>query len=451
MVMRGLRVLIALGIGFALAGDAKAGAQTPSRPYRGLFGGGVPSPYRGQMVDLSTSAFVGWDQPQDVVATPLGTSNDRTLVSGPFAGGSAQLDYTHPGDRFSFRGSGSAFTSYFSNNDEDPWYSSYAGFGDLGWRIDLSRRTHIRLNESVYSSTDYNSRSTFLSSPSPIPPPTASEGFETALVHAPSLSSNSLIDLGQDFSTKSSMSVYYGYRVIHYFSDELLLHDTYTNSAGARYQHHITKNIGYHVGAGYQHHSSSGDQPPTTFYNIDAGIDYGRAISLTRTTTFQFAVGTTIAAGQAAGSDDPPFGNQRLYVVGNADLTQELGRSWLLNTYYRRQINYDTGLGQPSLYDIAGTQVSGLLSHRVDLAGSVNYQTARIGLENSNHDSWFATGQVRSAITRNLAAYASYYYALSDFDADVVLPPGVPRHIDRQGVRVGVTAWLPLWYGRGAP
>lgn len=450
--MRSLRLLAAVGFALALVGIAQAEAQTPSRPYRGLFGGGVPVPYRGPLMDLSMSAFVGWDQPQDVAVTPLGsTSEQRTLVSGPFSGGSAQLAYTHPGKHFSFNGSGSAFTSYFSDSNEEPWYSSYAGFGDIGWRLDLSRRTQLHLHESLYSSTDYNSRSNFLSSSSPVPPPTASQGFETALLHVPSVSSYSSIDLEQDFSARSSMNVYYSYRLIHYLSDEELLQDTNWNTAGARYQHRLTKDFGYHLGAGYQHYNTSGDQPRTTFYIIDAGVDYGRALSLTRTTQLKFGVGTTIARGNAPGSDEPPFGNQRLYVVGNADLSQELGRSWLERTYYRREINYDTGFGQPSLYDVVGTQVIGLLSHRVDVMGGVSYQTARIGLQNNNYHSWYATGQVRTAITRNLAAYAYYYYNLSDLAADLILPPGVPRHVDRQGVRVGLTAWLPLWQGRGAP
>jgi hypothetical protein len=79
------------------------------------------------------------------------------------------------------------------------------------------------------------------------------------------------------------------------------------------------------------------------------------------------------------------------------------------------------------------------------------YQVGRIGLGTVNYRSWNVSAQIRTAITRNIAAYASYFYFLSDFGGDVALPPGVPRYVDRNGVRAGITAWLPLWYGRGAP
>jgi hypothetical protein len=79
------------------------------------------------------------------------------------------------------------------------------------------------------------------------------------------------------------------------------------------------------------------------------------------------------------------------------------------------------------------------------------YQVGRIGLTTPNYRSWDASAQIRSAISRNIAAYALYYYYLSDLSAGVAVPIGAPRYVDRNGVRVGITAWLPLWYGRGAP
>jgi len=59
----GVHVTVFL-LAFTALGIGPAAAQSPKRPFRGLFGGAQSMSTRGQMVDLSMSAFVGWDQPQ---------------------------------------------------------------------------------------------------------------------------------------------------------------------------------------------------------------------------------------------------------------------------------------------------------------------------------------------------------------------------------------------------
>jgi hypothetical protein len=445
-----LRLVVSVSIlGLSLLAVEPAGAQTPSRPYRGLFGGGEPMSTRGQMIDLSMSAFAGWDQPQNVNVTPFGSSSsERTDVSGPFGGGSGQVTYSHPGKHFSFDGAGSAFAGYFRGNELDPWYDSYAAYGNLGWSADLSRRSHFRFVEHLSYSTDYNSRAQTLMTPTP--PPDASSGFETALIHSPSVVSLSGVEFGYDYTAKTSLTMHYDYQLRQYLSSTHDFSDYGTQRAGVRFNHKITKTMGYHLGYSYQQTMVfDSDEQSTTFHGIDAGVDVDKALSLTRTTQFTFSVSTTFAAGNSPGSDQPPFGDQRLYLLGHAELRQALGRSWSEQTYYHRTINYEVGFGQPVLYDIVGADVRGLISPRIDVLGGVSYHAGRIGLTNSNYKDWYVNAQVRGAISRQIAAFAYYYYVLSDFAADVTLPTGVPRHIDRQGVRVGLTAWLPIWHGRG--
>ena len=75
-------------------GVRPAAAQTPQRPFRGLFGGAQAMNTRGEMVDLSMSAFVGWDQPQTQIEPLDSTTDNRTLVSGPYSGGSGSQEIT---------------------------------------------------------------------------------------------------------------------------------------------------------------------------------------------------------------------------------------------------------------------------------------------------------------------------------------------------------------------
>lgn len=434
-----------LGLSLLMVGSAHA--QTPTRPYRGLFGGGEPISTRGQMIDLSMSAFSGWDQPQDVDVAPFGSpSSERTQVSGPFGGGSGELTYSHPGKHFSFDGAGSAFAGYFRDNAIDPWYDSYAAYGNLNWSADLTRRSHFRFGQRLSYSTDYNSRAQATMNPTP----PASSGFETALIHSPSVVSLSSLELGHDYTVKSSLTMHYEYQLRQYLSSTQDFSDYGSQRARIRFNHKFTKDIGYHLGYGYEQNVVfDSDEPSTTFHSIDVGVDYNKALSLTRTTQFMFGVSTTIAGRRSPGSDQPPFGDQRLYLLGHAELRQELGRSWSERTYYRREINYEVGFGQPVLSDIVGADVRGLIGPRIDVLGGVSYQAGRIGLTTSNYKDWYISAQVRGAVSREVAAFAYYYYVLSDFAADVTLPSAVPRHTDRQGVRVGLTAWLPIWHGRG--
>jgi hypothetical protein len=438
-----------LVLALTVLGVRPAAAQNPQRPFRGLFGGAQPLNTRGQMIDLSTSAFVGWDEPQNVVNPLESTSDDRTVVSGPYSGGSAALSYTHPGEKLDFNGSGSAFTGYFPDNKESPWYQSYSVAGNLSWRADLSRRTHFHFSEGASASTDYRVGALLGTGSGGIG--SIGSSFDNSLVRQPSMITQTRAELSHDFSVKSNFSASYGFQYAHFFQDDQFP-DTGIHNVGARYRHRLTKYFGYHLGYSYDHPVDfSGGPPLRGIHNIDAGLDYSRALSLTRTTKFSFSTGTTIASGTQEQNGQTTFSSPHFFVVGNVALTQELGQTWYFATYYDRSVSYDPGFTQPGLYDTAGVSLSGLVSRHLDVSVNGQYQVGRIGLESPNYRSWNASAQIRSAITRNIAAYAYYYYFLSDLNAGVAVPLGVPHYVARNGVRAGITAWLPLWYGRGAP
>jgi hypothetical protein len=443
--------LFAMIVAIAGVGRAEAQQQQPpvQRPFRGLFGGAQPANTRGQMVDLSMSAFVGWDEPQTVV-NPLESTDDRTIVSGPFSGGAAAVSYTHPGERLNFTGTGSAFTGYFPDNNEDPWYNSYSGSANLSWNADLSRRTHFAFSEGASSSTDFRVGGLLGGAGGSIG--SMGSTFDNSLVHDPAIVSQTNLHLTHDFSLKSSAYASYGFQYAHFFHDDSFP-DTGIHSVGAGYIHRLTKSLGYHLGYSYNHPVEFGGDNDQLrgIHNVDAGLDYGKAVSLTRTTKLAFSAGTTIASATQQENGQTTFGSPHVYGVGNISLGQELGQSWSSTVFYNRSLNYTPGFTQPGIFDTAGASLSGLVSRHLDVSLSALYQVGRIGLGEQNYRSWNAFAQVRSAITRNIAAYAYYYYYLSDLGTDVALPVGVPRYVDRNGVRAGITAWLPLWYGRGAP
>ena len=189
-----------------------------------------------------------------------------------------------------------------------------------------------------------------------------------------------------------------------------------------------------------------------TFHDIDVGVNYNRTLSFSRRTRLSFNTGSTISAGAEQDvTDETGFGEPRFFVVGAATLVHEMGRSWTARADYSRDVSYRDGLSVPSLRDQASAGVGGQLGRRTDLSSGVYWTTEAIGLESQNYHSWLASAQIRTALTHNLAVYANYYYYFYDFGAEVSLPQGFVRHIDRHGVRVGLTTWVPLWASRGTP
>ena len=96
--------------------------------------------------------------------------------------------------------------------------------------------------------------------------------------------------------------------------------------------------------------------------------------------------------------------------------------------------------------DSANVGVAGLWTRRVDVAVSANYITGTDGLGqgSARFDSYSASARVRRALTRTLAGYVEYLFYHYNFDEAADRPVGLPRTFNRNGVRVGLSLWLPL-------
>ena len=438
--------------GIGTSPEPTAVAMPSGRRYGGLFSGARPRGMRGQSLDLTMSAFGGWDEPEDVPVLP-GDENERVAVAGPFSGGAATLFYTRPGERLNLSGFGSGFVGYFPDND-DPWYPSYsAGFsGDAAFRV--GRRTTLRLAQIEGFATDLSlgHLGSGIGGGVQLPRATGDTAFDNSLRRAPSLTSASEVTLEHGLSSKTTLSTFYGYRNAYFFDTEddrlPVRHD---HRAGMRVRRRFTRDLA--LRAGYTFRKSwtgRQDEEPRGFHDVDLGVDYSKSLPLSRRTQLYFNTGSTIAASESAsaGDDGGTFNDTRFFVVGSAGLLHEIGRSWSAQLGYTRDVGFEDGFGDPFLRDAAVARVGGFLSPRVDLSASAQWTSAAIGLGERNFSAWTASAQIRTAITQSLAAYGTYYYYLQDFDAGVALPPGVVRDLSRQGVRVGLTTWLPLWSSR---
>jgi opacity protein-like surface antigen len=423
------------------------------RPYRGLFGGGQPYSSRGQSLDLTLSAFGGWDEPLDTTElAPDPLASERVDVEGPFAGSAATVVYTRPGRRLNLSGYGSGFVGYFPDS-EDPWYpSSSAGFlGEVNFRLARRTRMSLSLVESYSTDQQLQLSGTGGLGPSDIPAAGGSTGFDNSLRRAPSVNTSPSVTLFHDFSRRSTLQGFYRYRNVYYLDsaddpeDYPTRHD---HEVGFRFDRRVSRFL--NLRAGYAYRRSF--EPDTTgvqvgFHDIDVGVDYARSFSVSRRTTFAFNTGSTVAVSNSGTVEEGAFTDPRFFVIGGAILSHEIGRSWRTFVSYTRDVGFEDGFSEPILRDGANGGVNGLIGRRTDVSASVQFTSSAIGLETKNFLSWTASTQVRTAITRSLAVYAHYYYYLQNFDEGVAPPPGVVEYASRHGVRVGLTSWFPLWSG----
>ena len=187
-------------------------------------------------------------------------------------------------------------------------------------------------------------------------------------------------------------------------------------------------------------------QPLTRMHSVDVGIDYTKPLSRRRRTFVHFSTGSGIAEQESVLPDDKQAELRRLHVLGSASLVHQMGRTWTAQTQYRREIRYIQGFVSPVFSDSATAGVSGLLTRRTDVAVNASYFTGTVGLARGlpRFSSYSASARLRRALTRTLAAYVEYLFYHYDFDELSFHPAGVPPQFNRNGVRVGLSLWIPL-------
>ena len=83
-----------------------------------------------------------------------------------------------------------------------------------------------------------------------------------------------------------------------------------------------------------------GPDEATRLHSFDVGIDFHKALSLSRRTTLSFGTGTTAFA---------DVNGTHIYATGNATLTRELGRTWFATAAYNRDVSFLSTFREPVL------------------------------------------------------------------------------------------------------
>lgn len=434
MTKRASAIAVALAaalFGTAVPASAQLSQQQQPRPNRGLFGGGVGD--TSQQLTLGGSLGAGYYG--DVRTTLTPGSTPRAPRSGQFGVGSANLDYSINLSRVSASLAAGTAVRYYPKV-ADPFQPSYFVGGQislaLGSRTSLSTAHHAALQPYTvgFFSGELLGGQPILDVPVD-PNAIAATGTYQSW--------RSSVNLGHNLTQRLSLSGGYDYYT----------NNVWSGGSGGRYASQSARG-GVHFGlakglslrAGYAvtgvGSGAVGGTSPFRGRTIDAGIDFNRALSLTRKSTLAFSTGLVGLSDQ---------GNKvRYHLTGHVSFGHEIGRSWTFSTGYNRSADFFQTFGQPVFRDALNAGIGGVIGRRVSVHAGVSIAKGTVGVSAGAPD--YTAGSAYSglqfAITRLLAIGVNYGFYHYEFDDAALLPPGLSSKMDRQSVRVSLNLWVPL-------
>lgn len=171
---------------------------------------------------------------------------------------------------------------------------------------------------------------------------------------------------------------------------------------------------------------------------IDAGVDFNRAFSLARRTTFAFSTSTSVAK-------DSNSTESRFRLNGAASLSKQFRRTWSAVLSATRETAFVPGFAEPLFSDSAAASLSGMFSKRLDWLAYVSGGQGEYAFSRtSGFHSLTASSRLRVALGRHISTYGQYIAYWYE------IPPGVttlnlPSRSARQSVAVGLSIYVPLY------
>jgi hypothetical protein len=458
-----MRILFASIVVSALvASAAPSAAQTPSgprseRPYRGLFAGDTGNAR--QLLTLSASFGGGYDD--DVFANqagsspPPGSSIAGAGGSSSYLTGSAQLGYSLSKSGVAFSASGGTGAGHYPGLSEPTTVHHSAG---ASASFQVARHASVSVSQSEAYQPFYFWQWLPLDvTPSEVTPVfdpgtmTIADAVQaTALgVKQPIagdavagqqaeyyLSSDTSVGYTQGLAQHLNLSMGYGY---HRSDSKSGTRNFESQSVGGSLGYSLAKGVSLKAGYAYsttEYPLANGTVDRFVGQSIDGGVDYNKALSFSRRTTLSFQTGM-------AGVSD----GQTIHygLIGNVQLTHELGRSWSTGVAYSRNVSYTETFRAPVLSDNLSASINGLLSRTVQFQASAGASRGDVGYTSNNgYTSYYASTSTRYAFSRKAGLSVYYAYYRYSFGSGIVLPPGISSFTNRQSFGFSVDTWVPL-------
>ncbi len=421
------------------------GSQQPQPPsVRGLFANPASSQAgRGQQLDLNVSLYGAYDG-NVLLDRGQQEPDPRFQQSGAYEGGELRLRYVNGGPKGSVDfGAGTTYRYYQALKE----LTGFDDWASVGFTLRLASRTALRATETM-AYTPYYSFGVFPGLSPAVPGQSVSASPEYSLLKRPAIGYSSSASLDHRLTPRATLSADYSFTYTDFRNEQ----DPYRNwSVGGSFVYRLTPSVNARIGYHYRRgtYALFAGRQPVDGQDIDAGIDYSRPIARSRRTTFGFTTGSSIFHVYDPGLGDtviPPGLRARYLVNGSAYLNRQIGRSWNARLDYRRGVQFVDGFPGPFFSDAVAGVVGGLLGVRTQIGLTAAYTNGNLGVTTADRNYVTYTGRANAqfALFRWMAIFTEYSYYHYDFDPSVVLPIGMNRGLDRQGVRIGVNLWVPV-------
>ncbi|HUR00038.1 MAG TPA: hypothetical protein VM166_11335 [Gemmatimonadaceae bacterium] len=444
MVMRHLAVTgLALAL-FRIDSFAQTNAPTSLAPPARFVLSDPMAPSRDQGLELTLSASEAYDR--NNLTPALQTSSQNGVLTTPVylkgglhTRGQASLNYSYgkQGVRSSFSANANSAMSAYSKSDR---VLVTAG-ADIAEGLSLGPRTSIQATQTFSYAPFYNfalfQGSNQLQEANLVT--SAIPNIDFAAVATQTYRYGLTSGLTHQMSKRSSLGFNYGVN----YTDFGGIRGLIDQHAGVRYSQSLSQGLSLHLGYGHSigDYAAIGVRPET--HDIDIGVNYSKALSFSRRTTFGFSTGSTLMTGGSTASQ-AVTGRKDFRLTGSARLNHQIGRTWSARLSYVRGWNYVDGFTHPLFEDSATVGVGGEISQRVTAGASASYVYGKIGFSDQRYDSFSGSSVVRVAVSRVASVYAQYVFYRYQFPDPTALPPGFPSFFARNGARVGFSLRLPL-------
>ena len=424
---------VSLAVAAVLFGASQGLAQDPA--FRPVFGGRAGVGTIKQAVDLTVDVAEAYD---DNLLADSGTVLPSLFqVSGFYTLLTPRVAVKSNSDRFQIALNVGSSARYFAKSKEFLVTNHDAG---VGFNAEVTRHTTFELNQGVaYAPSTLNGLFPGLDAPA------SGEGFPPESSYAVDAVRSYVYMTGtsltHNVSPRAALRFNAGYRFTDIIGSHAGYSDLRSYDGGGRFTYGLNRDVKLRLGYTYRQAQYSPVLHPTE-HDVEIGLEYSRPLSRTRATGVGFSVGPQRVSRALIGQES----GDTYGTAADFWLKHQFGRSWSVQSGYHRGMTFTEVLQSPTYTNGITTGVGGFLNRRTGLQISGAYSTGELALAGAPSPFATYTSNVRLEVAANrvLATYAEYFYYFYHFDPSIQLPVGVPHDLTRNGVRAGLTLWVPV-------
>jgi hypothetical protein len=425
--LSGVVVACLCGVPAAIAQD---------RPYRSLFGGAANDPMARQALGASVSLGEGYDT--DVLSDQTTSTPRGRQLGGSFTSLSADARYVLRGKRAELTANAGTNLRYFTALHEVA--ALRHSFG-VGASLPMGEKTTAVINQAVSYTPSY-----LFGLFAKVLSPALGEAVPTAtdygVTDRRSYTSSTSGRISRSVSRRGTLDFAGGYRRTTFTGQAALASNLTTYNAGSHLGYRVGRDATLRLGYDFRQAEYGTGRRPAQ-HDIGLGVDYDRPLSRSRRTRLGFNFGSSLLEGPSP--LQPGDSAKQLRAVGNVLLTHQIGRTWSARAAYRRGAQFVEDLSAPVFTDGLTLMADGFLNRRTDVTTSIAYTAGDfVGRADSAFETYTASTRVRVGVTQSVAASAEYLYYFYDFHRGAQLVSNIPSRVGRNGVRVGLTFWIPI-------